>query len=266
VGSAAEFLIEELRAARTARGLSQEDLGKLINYSGSHVSAVETGQRPPKLEYVAAVDEALQTGGLFSRMLNKLASLDSAPPWLREWIVIEREATTLRWFELAFVPGLLQTEAYARATLRAGGMLTSDQVEQRVTSRLERQAILTGERPPQFIAVLDEAVLRRTVDGDRDLMAEQLERLVSCAEQPYVQILVVPADVGIYPGLQGAFILASLADGTVAAHLDQQIKAQVANQFADIATLQQTWEAIRGEALPRRQSLDLIKEVAKTWT
>lgn len=206
-------------------GHEQDDFGKLINYSGSHVSAVETGQRPPRPEYLAAVDQALQTGGIFTRLMGQLASLDSAPVWLRDWIVIERETTSLRWYEPAFVPGLLQTENYARATLRAGGLLTPDEVEQRVMSRLERQDILTRERPPQFVAVLDEAVLRRTVSGDRSLMAEQLEHLAKCAEQPHAQILVVPAEVGVYPGLQGGFILAALSDGSVAAHLDHQVRA-----------------------------------------
>ncbi|MEU7573065.1 Scr1 family TA system antitoxin-like transcriptional regulator [Micromonospora sp. NPDC049240] len=88
---------------------------------------------------------------------------DAAPPWLREWISVEREATLIRWFEPSLVPGLVQTEAYARVVLRGGRMLRESEVEQRITSRTERQAILARETPPEVVAVIDEAVLRRAV-------------------------------------------------------------------------------------------------------
>ncbi|MDG4832237.1 helix-turn-helix transcriptional regulator [Solwaraspora sp. WMMD1047] len=261
-----EFLVAELRAARVTRDLSQEEFGKLIKYSGSHVSAVETGGRPVTVEYVEAVDRALQTGGFYTRLFKKVTSLELAPVWLHEWIELERQARSIRWYEPSFVPGLLQTEAYARATLLAGGRFAPDQAEKRVASRLDRQAILRAEKPPHFVAVLDEAVLRRTFGGDRAMMAEQLEHLATCAELPDVRILIVPAEVGLYPGLQGGFITLTLQEGTMIAHQDHQVKAQVVNGVHDIATLQETWDDIVGEALPRRQSLDLIKEAVKSWT
>jgi transcriptional regulator with XRE-family HTH domain len=261
-----EFLVAELRAARVTRDLSQEEFGKLIRYSGSHVSAVETGGRPVTVEYVEAVDRALQTGGFYTRLFKKVTSLELAPVWLHEWIELERQARSIRWYEPSFVPGLLQTEAYARATLLASGRLTQDEAEKRATSRLDRQAILRGDNPPQFIAVLDEAVLRRTFDGDRAMMAHQLEHLATCAELPHVRVLVVPADVGLYPGLQGGFIVMTLQDGTVIAHQDNQVRPQLVNSVNDIATLQETWDGVAGEALSRRQSLDLIKEAVKSWT
>ncbi|SDX90342.1 Helix-turn-helix domain-containing protein [Micromonospora pattaloongensis] len=265
MGNAADFLIGELRAARVRRGLNQDDLGKMINYSGSHVSAVETGQRAPKPEYVAALDEALDTGGIFTRLLERLASLDSAPPWLREWIEIEREASSLRWFEPAWVPGLLQTEAYARATL-AGELLTAEEVEKLVASRLGRQEVLSRERPPLLVVVLDEAVLRRHVYHDAGLMAAQLEHLARCAELPNVQVHVVPADTGMYPGFGGGFIIAETPDGGRVAHADGQLAAQIVDRADDIAMLECRWERIRGDALSRQQSLELIRKAATSWT
>jgi transcriptional regulator with XRE-family HTH domain len=261
-----EFLVAELRAARVTRDLSQEEFGKLIKYSGSHVSAVETGGRPVTVEYVEAVDRALQTGGFYTRLFRKVTSLELAPVWLHEWIELERQARSIRWFEPSFVPGLLQTEAYARATLLASGRLTQDEAEKRAMSRLDRQAILRGENAPQLVAVLDEAVLRRTFGDDRAMMAEQVEHLATCAALPHVRVLVVPADVGLYPGLQGGFITMTLQDSSVIAHQDNQVRPQLVNSVDDIATLQETWDGIVGEALPRRQSLDLIKEAVKSWT
>ncbi len=196
-------------------------------------------------------------------MLRELSEFD--PDWLRQWIEYEQQAKLLRWYEPAWVPGLLQTEAYARATL-SHNLLKPEEVEQRVHSRLGRQAILAGEQPVQLVAVIDVMVLRRPVVGQPGVMAEQVAHLVKMGELPHVQILVVPEEAGIYPGLQGGFILATLGDGSMVTHLDHQVRAQVVNGADDLATLQRTWEAVRGEALPRRQSLDLIKKAAQTWT
>ncbi|TDC79548.1 XRE family transcriptional regulator [Micromonospora sp. KC606] len=269
MGSVTDYVVMELRLLRTTLGLSQEDFGRTIGYSASHVSSVETGGRPPTTDYALAVDRAhdpgcdRQQGGRFTRMLRELSKVD--PEWLREWIGLEREATLLRWYEPAFVPGLLQTEAYARAMF-ATGLLPPDDVEQRVVSRLERQTIVTREVPTPLVAVLDAMVLRRQINGHASVMREQIDHLVKMAELPHVQILVVTEEAGVYPGLQGGFILATLGDGSVVAHLDHQVRAQVVNGADDLANLQRTWESTRGEALSRRQSLDLIKEAAQTWT
>lgn len=96
-------------------------------------------------------------------------------------------------------------------------------------------------------------------------MGEQLAHLVKMAALPHVQILVVPEEAGLYPALQGGFILASLSDASVVAYIDQQVRAQVMQEAEDIAALQRHWEAVRGEALSRRQSLDLINEAARSW-
>ncbi|MEU5944992.1 DUF5753 domain-containing protein [Micromonospora sp. NPDC047465] len=162
--------------------------------SHSAASATTVGRR----RRAAAGDAGHGTGGGFFERLLTLVRADAAPPWLREWISVEAEATLIRWFEPSLIPGLLQTEAYARAVLTGGGMLREVEVEQRVTSRLSRQAVLTREAPPEVVFVMDELVLRRQI-GDRKVMAEQF------------------------------------------AHL-------------------------RGEALPRRASRELLAEVAESWT
>lgn len=187
------------------------------------------------------------------------------PPWLREWVDWERDAVSIRWFEHTWVPGLLQTEAYARATL-TGEALTAAEIDELVASRLERQAILRRDRPPLVVAVIFEGVLHQSAYGDRELMREQLEHLVHCAALPGVQIHVVPRDIGMYPGLGGGFILAELPTGEHVAHVDSQASAQLLNEAAAVATLSRRWERIRGEALSRTQSLDLIMEAAGSWT
>ncbi|WBB76030.1 helix-turn-helix transcriptional regulator [Micromonospora sp. WMMD1128] len=264
MGNATNYVIGELRLFRASVEMSQEEFARKIDYSGSHVSGVETAGRAPTKEYMRTIDERFGTGGRFERMLRALGSLDADPAWLREWIVFEREATTLRWFELAYLPGLFQTERYARATL-AGGRFTPEECDRIVTSRLGRQAVLTGPHPPQLIAVIDESVLRRPVLDAPGLMAEQFDRLVELAVLEHVQVHVVPVDAGMYLGLAGQFIIAELPDGSRVVHADNQLTAQIVEAPADVARLAKTWEIVRNEALPRRQSLKLIKEVAKSW-
>ena len=97
-------------------------------------------------------------------------------------------------------------------------------------------------------------------------MAEQVEHLMTCAEQPHIQLRIVPLSAGIYSGLAGAFILADLPDGSRAGYVDNQLAAQIAGQPDPVVGLGLSWDAVRGEALPLGQTLDILKEAAKTWT
>jgi transcriptional regulator with XRE-family HTH domain len=261
--TASTFLVQELRSARIAAGLNQEDLGKSINYSASLVSAVENGQRAPTRAYVAAVDRVLDKGGLFERLLGTIGALDQAPVWFRDWVVIEREAVLIRWFEQSIVPGLLQTEAYARTILEVSGVYTEAEIESLAGARLDRQSVLTRPDPPTFIAIIDENVLHRAVGG-ASIMAAQCEHLIECASQSNIQLHVVPASAGAHAGLDGPFILANGPDFE-AAHLDTSLQAQIIDTRRSTDRLVRKWEAIRGEALPRSQTIRMIKEVAAKW-
>ncbi|MEV1147755.1 helix-turn-helix transcriptional regulator [Micromonospora sp. NPDC049799] len=262
--STLEFLGGELRRVRRERGLSQEDLAQRINYSSSLIGMVEIGHRTPSQDFVGRVDAALASGGFFERLLT-LVRADAAPPWLREWIQVEAEATLIRWFEPSLIPGLLQTEAYARAVLAGGGMLREAEIEQRITSRLARQEVLTRETPPEVVFVVDEAVLRRRIGGPK-VLAEQFDHLLDVIEWAHVDLHVVPAEAGMHAGLAGAFILARTSEGGEVAHVDTPLRAHVTDRSEDVDSLQRRWENLRGEALPRRASRQLMREVAASWT
>ncbi|GGM59270.1 transcriptional regulator [Micromonospora sonchi] len=236
----------------------------LADQLGVHPKTVARWANPghiPQTRHRATVAELLgqDTEALWPDVIRR-----REPVWFRPWVDIEREATTLRTFELAWVPGLLQTEPYAQATL-SGGMLTADATEDLVAARLDRQAILHRERGPLLVAVLDEGVLRRRVGDSRELMAAQLAHLLACAELPSVQLHVVPADAPSYPGLDGPFVIADMPAGTRVAHVDGPAQAQILDQPSDLANLERRWERIRGEALPRGRSLDLLKEATASW-
>lgn len=242
-----------------------ETAESLAGRMGIHPKTVARWANPgriPQTRHRAEVAKILgkDVAELWPDVLNR-----REPVWFRPWVDIEREAVALRAFQLAWVPGLLQTEGYARATFR-GQALAPDEVGELVAARIARQAILNRDRAPLLVAVLDEQVIRRPAAGDRALMAAQLAHLITCAELPNVQIHVVPRDTATYPGLDGPFTLADLPDGTRVAHVDGQARAQIVEQTSDIATLEHRWERIRGEALPRGRSLELLREAARAWT
>ncbi|MEV7329058.1 helix-turn-helix transcriptional regulator [Micromonospora sp. NPDC093244] len=186
-------------------------------------------------------------------------------PWFRPWADLEQDATGIRSYQPLLVPGLLQTEGYARAVLSTGGLVPPSEVDLIVAGRIERQAVLRRDDPPQFVAVIDEVVLRRPV-GDGSVMAGQLRHLAAAAEWEHVQVRVIPAESPWHTGLAGPFVLGRLPDGTELAYLDNQLRGQVVTDPVDVASLGRRWESVTGEALPRRRSIELIREVAETWT
>ncbi|MFI6763617.1 Scr1 family TA system antitoxin-like transcriptional regulator [Micromonospora sp. NPDC050417] len=260
-----EFFAEELRIVRTAANMSQADLAEAINYSTALVGKIENCDRRPSPDFARRCDKVLETGGLFERAQRKLGR-EALVAWFREWAEIEQEADALRSFQPLFVPGLLQTEAYARTVLSGSGLLRSQALEQQVTTRLERQELLTRDQSPLLTVVMDESVLRRPVGGPQ-VMREQLRHLAKVGESlPRVRLHVVPGAAGAYAGLNGPFVVATPPTGDDIVYIEGQLNGQTYDRADDIKRTVQVWESIRGEALPHQQSLELISEMAETWT
>ncbi|WP_167667314.1 DUF5753 domain-containing protein [Micromonospora narathiwatensis] len=173
---------------------------------------MELGHTTPALDYLRRADDAFDTGGLFVA-LRELGRREREPVWFRPWLEAEREATQLRCFGATMVPGLLQTADYARSVFRLDPTLTPDRVEEMVTARLDRQAILDREDPPHLTAVIDETALRRFGEEGMDVMAGQLRHLLACARRPHVSVHVLPQAAGLHAGLLGPFILGSTVTG-----------------------------------------------------
>jgi transcriptional regulator with XRE-family HTH domain len=261
----ADLIRAQLRRMRAAAGLSQEEYGRRAHYSASMVSAVELGQRPLDEVYLTRADTVFGTGDLFVSLL-RLAERDGEPTWFRPWLDAERTGRQLRCFEPLLIPGLLQTEEYARAIIRGDVTLTDDEVAKLVAARLARQAILDREHPPQLTAVLDESALHRFAEDSVPVLAGQLGHLVSCAERPNVSVHVIPTKVGLHVGLEGPFVLARSDDGGWVGFMDNQLGGTVVDKTEDVEALLARWESVRNVALPTWQSIELIKEVMRPWT
>ncbi|MEO3815640.1 DUF5753 domain-containing protein [Plantactinospora sp. B24E8] len=179
-------LRELLRRERTRRGLTRDQTGAAVNVSASSVGAFESGRMVPMPDTARAYDTLFETGDEVQR-LSAEARSEAQAPWLRPWTDNERRATLLRWFEHSLIPGLLQTEAYARAIL-AVGPHRPDRVEELTAARLERQtAALDRNDPPTMVAIIGEAALRY---GSGPMMKEQLEHLVDMGDRPNVHIRI----------------------------------------------------------------------------
>lgn len=259
--SASEYLISELRRTREMLGLTQEAWGAHVKFSPQHVSSIERGIRAILPDYVAAVDRAF--GSDFGRFYREYVVGDSQPVWLRPWLDHEREASMLRYFELAVIPGPLQVESYARAII--GTMRTGAAAEDAVAVRLSRrEAVTRDDGPPRVVSILDDSALHRPVGG-MAVMYEQMTALVELIEQPHISVYVVPAHVGAYAGLDGPVALATNHGRTVGIR-DAPGGGDVVEDPERVARLERQWEAIREYALPQDQSLDLIMKAVDTWT
>ncbi len=261
----------ELRHYRTTAGLSQEQLGERIGYSTAQVGAVETARRLPTEDFAIRCDAVLElaTGGALARLRDHLRDQlhrQVWPTWFREWPSIEREAVSLCSWELAIVPGLLQTSDYARAILH--GVLTEatdEDVDDKVSARLQRQEILNRQDPPMLWSVMDEAALRRRI-GDAAIMRAQIDHLIEMAKRPKVKILIVPASTGAHRGLTGAFEIAEFRDAPDMAWLETSPQGQITDHPQILKACVQVFDTLRAEALPPRASFELIIEVRDSWT
>ncbi|MEU1393827.1 MULTISPECIES: helix-turn-helix transcriptional regulator [unclassified Nonomuraea] len=244
----------ELRHYRKSAGLTQGQLAERIHFSEGLISGVETGQLPASPEFAEACDKALGTGGALRRLLDWRKG-QIFPSWFGKWHEKEQAALTLRTYEPLLVPGLLQTEQYARALLRGN--------EAAVAARMERQAILARDDPPSLRCVIDEAVLFRPIGGP-ELMKGQLRRLLD-AVTARLSIQVLPH--GLHSGLTGGFVIATLDGGSEVLYAETAVRGITTSDHEDVSAAVERFEAIRTEALPLSMSLETIKKaMVERWT
>ncbi len=255
----------ELRKHRTEAGLSQGQLAARVNYSIGTISGVERGQQSPTMGFAQKCDEALELDGALARIKEMIDNTAAKlPTWFRAWVEAEQNADVLRTWEPVIVPGLLQTEDYARAIIRGKPGIPVERLERSVASRMERQRILQRDDAPSLWAAIDENVLSRPV-GDDAVMAGQLDRLLECADAPNIVIQVLPIAARSTSGVLGGFIIAQGSGVPDTVYLESTIRGQVSHDPADVKAASMWYEAIRAEALPQSSSLRMIEEKRDQW-
>ncbi|WP_433377449.1 helix-turn-helix domain-containing protein [Streptosporangium sp. CA-115845] len=254
----------ELGRARREAGLSQERLANHLGVSTSLIGHIETGNRNPSLDLAARCDEFFKTDDQFTHLCRNITA-PTGPRWFLRWSEeIEPRARVMRSWDPLLVPGLLQTENYARAVFR-GGLATSEQeIEDQVSARIRRQLILKKESPPVLWALIDEWVLRRPIGG-RDVMYEQLDHLAAVAGWQNVKVQLVPHDTFCIAGLMSGFVLAELPDAPTAVSIESSGAGEVSAEHNLVTTVWDRYDRLRAEALRPSQSLEMIKEVRDQW-
>jgi transcriptional regulator with XRE-family HTH domain len=243
-----------VRAYREAAGLTQKELAGTLGYTNGWLSNLETAQLRPRIDQIESIEHALSLPKGVLLIVAEQLDAEVLPGWFRPWLDEERQATLLRTFELALIPGLLQTPEYAAVLL--------DGDENAVRARMERQKILAKEDPPMVHVVVDEAVLYRE-RGGKEVMRAQLEHLIA-AVGPCLTLQVVPSNVN--PRSTGAFTIATV-DGADVGYIETIVRGIVTSSREDVSVMIAAWEAIRTFALPQQESLDLIKKVIEEkWT
>ncbi|MCQ0025363.1 helix-turn-helix transcriptional regulator [Streptomyces somaliensis DSM 40738] len=212
---------KRLQELREKAGLRREEAARVLHVAPATVRRMETAEVALKIPYVQILLQAYGVAQSEAEGFVKLAEEankpgwwqrfhDVLPGWFSMYVSLEGAASRIRAYEPHFVPGLLQTEDYARAVLRAGavGRAGARDVERHVALRMERQALLTRADPPTFWVIMDETVLRRRPPGSAPgLMRAQLDRLIEATELPHVTLQVAEFATGHHPGAYGPFVL-----------------------------------------------------------
>lgn len=267
------LLGSQLRRLREARGITREQAGYSIRASESKISRMELGRVSFKtrdvedlLTLYGITDEAERTALVnLAREANVAgwwhSYSDVLPSWFPTYVGLEGAASLIRAYEVQFVHGLLQTEAYARAVVRRGMKGASEaDVEKRVELRLERQKYLVAENAPDFHVVLDEAALRRPY-GDRAVMREQLQHLIDMSERPNIRLQVMPFSFGGHSGESGAFTILSFPESDLSdvVFMEQLTSALYLDKREDVAQYEQALSELQQDSPGPSETRDLLR-------
>jgi transcriptional regulator with XRE-family HTH domain len=265
----------ELRRLREQRGMTCEQVGEQLDCSGPRISRIETGVIQAK---PGDVRELLEVYGIKGEDADALVQLardarkkgwwhtygDVLPKWFEAYLGLEAEAMRIRTFKPLVIPGLLQTEDYARAVLRAVPNASSGEaIDRHVALRMERQAILTRDDPLNLWMVLSETALRVQV-GTPEVMQAQLRHLIEVSERPNVTLQVLPFTTAAYVDPVSLFTILEFAaalDPTVV-HVEHLTGSLFLEREDEIRRYTVVFDHLMAEAHGTSQSVELISRVA----
>ncbi|RKN15823.1 XRE family transcriptional regulator [Micromonospora musae] len=262
----------QLRRLRESSGVTREGAGWEIRASESKISRMELGRVGFKERDVADLltlygvkdDEEREVLLKLARDANSPGWWhrygDVLPGWFQSYLGLEAAAALIRTYEVQFVPGLLQTSAYARAVVLLGhGAATPDEIDRRVGLRMGRQELLRRTNPPQLWAVLDEAALRRPLGGP-EVMRGQLDALVEATRLPNIRLQIVPFTAGGHAAAGGAFSILRFGDQDLPdiVYIEQLTSAIYLDKRDDLDHYALAMERLCVEAEPPERTAELL--------
>ncbi|MFE5720790.1 helix-turn-helix domain-containing protein [Streptomyces erythrochromogenes] len=254
----------ELRVARERAGMSQAELGEPLFVSGSFIGQLEAGTRRMHIEFARQIDDILDTNGFFARNCGAAAK-SKYPDHFAAAAEAEALATVIREYAPLLIPGLLQTESYAREVFRAyQPTATEEAINELVANRLARAALLSDPTSPMLWCVLDEAVLRRSGDS-KEVLAEALQHIARLIRSHRIIVQVLPFSAGLHAGMLGSLKLMSFDDAPPLAYVQGMGTGQLFDDPATVAQRTLTYDLLTASALSPRKSLALIESVAEDY-
>ncbi len=256
-----------LRSAREARGWKQDELAERMDYSGRHVSAVETGCKPPTLRFSRALDAAFGLAGSGESFERAWAGIrnGSLLEGFPEYVTYEGRAVEVRLYEVGVIPGLLQTTEYA-ATLEADAVrreaITPEQAQERVSLVSRRQGALNRSPSPLIHAVLDESCVRRPM-GDSTVTIEQFDRLLEFAEMPNTVLQVAPFSMGARRPFSLPVTVLTMADRSIMSYAESAQRGHLERNSAAVMLILKAYHQLQAEALSQAASVVMIEELRK---
>ncbi|MFE9777233.1 helix-turn-helix domain-containing protein [Streptomyces sp. NPDC005775] len=250
----------QLKLLRLRAGLDRTEFGKLVGYAVQSIASFEQGRRIPQPAFIDKADPVLDAGGLLLALKDELARAQY-PPFFRDMARLEARAAALSVFAVSAVPGLLQTEEYARAVFHMQRpLLQDDVIEQRLEARLVRQDIFDRSPAPLMSFVVEEAVLRRPIGG-RKVMRDTLEQILLTGHLRSVEVQVMPIDRDDHAGLGGPFTLLDTDKGHRIAYTEVQDDSRLYTDVRKVRELEARYGILRAQALTPSESSALIVQL-----
>ncbi|MBT2364273.1 helix-turn-helix domain-containing protein [Streptomyces sp. ISL-10] len=250
----------QLKRFREWAEIDRAAFGAMTGYSASTIASYEQGRRIPGPKFIDQADELLGARGVLQEMKEEVARAQY-PAFFRDAAKLEAEAVELHVYANQAVPGLLQTEEYARAvfTMRRP-LLTDETIEERVALRLARHEIFARQPLPTLSFVIEESVLRRPLGGD-GVMRGQFEQLLLDGERRNVAIQVMPTRREDHAGLAGPFTLIETREARRIAYVEAYKHSRLYTDRRTVRELEEQYGLLRAQALTPRESLDLIEKL-----
>ncbi|MFH9402509.1 helix-turn-helix domain-containing protein [Streptomyces sp. NPDC017638] len=251
-----------VQALREHAGLSREEFGRLVQFSKHTVESVELGRRMPDESFVERAEEASGNTGALRRAAKFLTRGEAGlAAWFRRWAKLERVAVSLCTYECRLVPGLLQSEGYARAVFdNSVPLLSNDQLEAQVAARLERQRMLYERPTVPFHFIVEEHVFRRKLGGV-EVMRAQLEHVLDCTAPRNVTLQIMSADSEFHSCLDGPLRLLETSQGRRMAYSEGQENGRLIADPKGVRLLYQRYDTLRSQALNPTLSRALLERL-----
>jgi transcriptional regulator with XRE-family HTH domain len=251
----------QLAVFRNAARMTQAGLAERLCVGEETIASIEQGRRPLKLDLAEVIDELLETERALQTAVAKVPERERFPAFAQDFVGHEQEALTLLWYESQVVPGLLQTEEYARAVFAClYPPLDEEELEEWVSARLDRQRIFERKPRPMANFLLEEAILHRPIGG-HNVLRNQIRHLRQCAELPFLGLQIMPTKREKHAGLAGPMVLLETPDHDQLAYVEGPLVSFLHDDPDKVSVLQQKYGMLRSQALSPAESTGLLDEL-----